>query len=633
MFDVSVNSLLLSCMKNCLLVFSVLCMSVLHAQLAPTFDDIQIPMSDGKFLSADVYVPSGCSGNCEAILIQTPYNKDVFETSGLPLGIGKNLNSQPFVWVIVDWRGFYASASAAVASPDRGKDGYDVCDWIVAQSWHGSKIGTWGASALGGIQYQLINKKHPNHACAVPLVADGQTAYDGYFTGGVLEQARLEQLDALGYGLSTTIYANPYYNTTWSVAESQSDYSDDISIPTLQIGGWYDHNIDRMMRFYKRSRTVAAANVRDKQWLLVGPWVHGGTGLAFVGSPTQGQLSYPNAAFKNNTMAMDFFNFYLRGQANNWESTPKITYYETGNDKWSTSNSDDIASMKQTKLYLSSNKILKMGVGTGTSSFISDPSKPVPTIGGATLSPNLDQGPYDQSSLDSRSDVVTFVTDALVNDLSISGKMNLKLNLTSTQPDCDIAVRVVDTYPDGRDMLITDGIKRMRFRNGYTKADEVFMTAGVSYPVTVELPFTNYTWKSGHKVKIYISATHSTRFAVNLQDGGVMYKSGATPKIATITIQHDANNPSSITLPGESTLGLTDDVSNATVEVYPNPSKTGRFYLRNEHLKIVNISTVDGKQVAYKTDSEAVELLHAEAGVYIIQFENGSVSKVRVDGE
>lgn len=183
----------------------------LFAQMTPTSVE-SIPMRDGKFLAADVYIPSSCT-SCPTILIQTPYNKNLFRM-GLPLGFGQDLESSSYAWVIVDWRGFYASASAAVPSPKRGEDGYDVIDWIVAQPWSNGKVGTWGPSALGVVQYQTAKENHPGHICAVPLVAHPQTHYGSYFYGGVLEKSRLATLDLLGYGLSPFVLGNPYYNFT-----------------------------------------------------------------------------------------------------------------------------------------------------------------------------------------------------------------------------------------------------------------------------------------------------------------------------------------------------------------------------------------------------------------------------------
>ncbi|MBK6932973.1 MAG: CocE/NonD family hydrolase [Saprospirales bacterium] len=143
-------------------VFFALGFSVaLHAQLTPTYT-VNIPARDGKTLAADVYVPSGCM-SCPTILIQTPYNKNLFRL-GLPLGTQQNLHASPYNWVVVDWRGFYGSAAAAVAQPNRGLDGYDVIDWIADQPWSNKKVGTWGPSALGGIQYQTA-KEHVRPQC------------------------------------------------------------------------------------------------------------------------------------------------------------------------------------------------------------------------------------------------------------------------------------------------------------------------------------------------------------------------------------------------------------------------------------------------------------------------------------
>lgn len=593
------------------------------AQLTPTYDDIMIPMSDGESLEADVYIPSGCT-SCEAILVQTPYNKDNFEV-GLPLGIGTNLDAQPYIWVVVDWRGFYGSNGADVSDVDRGQDGYDVCDWIVAQSWHGSRIGSWGPSALGNIQWQLIGKHHPNHTCAVPIVSDPQFAYNSYFYGGVLEEARLEQLDALGYGLSPIVMANTYYSNVWQFAEASTYFPDQIEIPTLQIGGWYDHNIDEMMTFYKQSRNEALLSVRDEQWLLVGPWVHGGTGIAFVGSSVQGELTYPNAALVNNDMARDFFDYYLLDAVNGWNTTAPITYYELGNNVWHTSTADDIAVANTDELFLNPGNHLSSQAGVFSSTFTSDPANPTPTIGGATLHPTLDQGPYDQSSLDTRSDLLTFETDALPQDISATGKISLTLYVSATQPDCDIAVRLVDQYPDGRDMLITDGIKRMRFRNGYTAAAEAFMTPGQVYQVTVDLPFTNYTWLTGHRIKVYISGNNAIRWDVNMQDGGTMYTS-TTPVLSDITIHHDATYPSRITIPGNNpVLAVTKNPLPTAVEIYPNPAQEQLTLQTEGSFENYLIQDMSGRTVVTgKLSGTTISLTALQSGMYLLKMNDAA---------
>jgi len=587
----------------------------LFSQMTPTYS-VNIPMRDGKNLSADVYVPLGTS-NFSTILIQTPYNKLNFR-NGLPLGYKQNLSLSPFAWVVVDWRGFYGSSSAIVNQPNRGQDGFDVIDWIIAQPWSNGKVGTWGPSALGGVQYSTMKEQHPNHICAVPLVSQPQTAYDSYFYGGVLEKSRLAQLDALGYDLSANVLANSYYSNSWQYVENSTWYPQSIQIPTLQIGGWYDHTISDMLEWYKASRTLSEVSVRNKQWLLVGPWVHGGTGAAYVGSSNQGELSYPDAAFKCDSMAIDFFSFYLLNKANSWEATSSITYYELGKNKWNYSFSNSIETLETKALKLTENHQIVNANGVGSSSFLSDPKDPSPTIGGATLSIGLSQGPYNQSVLDTRDDVISFSTNELSDEISISGKIKLDAFISCSQLDADLAVRLVDVYPDGRSMLVNDGIKRLRFRNGYTKADESFMSAGNIYEVVVELPFVNYTWQKGHKLKIYISGNNSTRWDINLQNGGTMYSAGDT-NIATIQVFHNEQYPSRLILPCEKlTLDIQNIPSDFEIAIYPNPVSS---FLNLKSSKVITdyiVRDVFGRQVLKGEYDSKIEVDCLNEGVYFI---------------
>ena len=617
-------------MKQRILLLILLSISAVYAQpISPTFDDIYIPVRDGAELEADIYIPAGVD-SAEVILIQTPYNKDFYEFS-LPMGVGTNVDDQPFIWVIVDWRGFYGSMPAADPDADRGEDGFDICEWIVDQEWHKSRIGTWGPSALGAVQYQTARENHPNHTCAVPLVAHGHQSYDTYFTGGVLEEARLEQMDALGYGLSPIVMANPYDNFIWAAAEASSWYPGILQIPTLQIGGWYDHNIDKMMDFYEDSRTIADPAVIDQQWLLVGPWVHGGTGEAYVGSSVQGELMYPNAEFKSDTMAWEFFQYHLLDEDNGWEETPMITYYEMGgNDTWHYSDEKDIHAPAADQIYLAQDGQLGASIGAGFTAFIADPENPSPTIGGATLSDELEQGPMDQSSLDTRNDVVPFATDPLTTPASITGRVRVHLFVEANQPDCDIAIRLVDQYPDGRNMLITDGIQRMRFRSGaYTATDEELMEPGTVYEVDVMLPFTNYTWLPGHQIKIYVSGNNAVRYHVNLQDGGEMYVDGEG-NTAEIKIHHSEAYQSYVSLPGENTF-LSDEQNlqlPSALTVYPNPAKETLFVGGNlaegTAYKIYDLTgkiMLEGR--VYSNQPISVKAL--KKGVYMLQVqqENG----------
>lgn len=597
------------------LILICLVSNLAFGQLIETFDNVQIPMRDGEFLEADVYLPSG-PGPFEVILIQTPYNKEAI--NNLPMGLGANIDAQPYAWVIADWRGFYGSNGAAPGGT-RGEDGYDICEWIVQQSWHADRIGTWGPSALGKVQYETAFEQHPNHTCAVPLVAHPQFAYDDYFYGGVLEESRLQQLDALGYGLSPIILGNVYYSPIWQIAENTSWTPELINIPTLNIGGWYDHNINKMLEWYEAVRSSAAVSVQDEQWLLIGPWVHGGTGTAYVGSSNQGELTYPNAAGVCDDMALDFFAYYLLDSVNNWQNTAPITYYEIGSNQWNSTTAAAFGATSSNILYLDQSATLRSDFGANQTSFTCDPNNPSPTLGGPTLYLGLAQGPYDQSSLLSRSDVISFATPVLSQDVHVTGNITVQVYFESDQPDGDIAIRLVDEYPDGRNMLITDGIRRMRFRNGYTQNDEEFVSSGTVYNMEITLPFTDYTWLSGHKTKILVSGNSDNRWDVNLQNGGTMYQAG-TANVANITIHHNATYPSNITLPGNNNYLGSKELTSA-IQLFPNPAEDWVMINNDLPITFVRITDISGK-VMLELDDDNIKKINLNAlssGTYLLE--------------
>ena len=171
---------------------------------------VMFPTSQGDSLEVDVYLPNSTS-SFPVILIQTPYGKNRFRL-GLPLGIQRNLSSSNYAVVIMDWRGRFSNLSKAIPGLGTGQDGYDLVEWIASQSWSTGKIGTWGPSALGSVQFETAKKQPPHLTCAVPLVAAPHFMYEHYYTGGAARTELIDQLDILGFGITSTISNNPYYN-------------------------------------------------------------------------------------------------------------------------------------------------------------------------------------------------------------------------------------------------------------------------------------------------------------------------------------------------------------------------------------------------------------------------------------
>jgi hypothetical protein len=225
-----------------------------------------------------------------------------------------------------------------------------------------------------------------------------------------------------------------------------------------------------------------------------------------------------------------------------------------------------------------------------------------------------------------------FSTAVLPADISISGRVRVQLYVQVDRPDADIVVRLVDQYPDGRNMLINDGTRRLRFRNGYTKADETFMSLGQVYPVEVELPFVNYTWTAGHRLKIYLSGNSSTRWDVNLQNGGTMYAAGDT-NVAQIQIHHSAQYPAKILLPGNNQLSATGDVAAADqLQMYPNPAGSTVWVKSPLQLERYVILDLTGKTIGQGAlTSERIDISGLVSGVYFIRcYGDGFVATRRV---
>ena len=56
--------------------------------------------------------------------------------------------------------------------------------------------------------------------------------------------------------------------------------------------------------------------------------------------------------------------------------------------------------------------------------------------------------------------ILIFTTEPFAEDTEITGNVIANIYFTSSVEDTDIAVRLTDVYPDGKSLLILDGIAR-----------------------------------------------------------------------------------------------------------------------------------------------------------------------------
>jgi putative CocE/NonD family hydrolase len=396
-----------------------------------------------------------------------------------------------------------------------------------------------------------------------------------------------------------------------------------------------------MMDFYNQLITRSATSVRAKHKILMGPWVHGGHSTAKVGTIAQGQLNYANAQNKNDSMALQYFDFYLRGVNNNWNSVPALTLYQMGENRWLNAASWPLNGVKSYRFYFNKNGLMNQNFPVSSSdsiSYIYNPNDPSPTIGGCTLRSDLLQGPYDQiNAVESRNDALVFSSAMLTKDMILNGRIKVVLKVSSSQLDTDFDVRVTDVYPDGKSFLLNDAVMRMRFRDGFTQAQVAMMVPGKVYDCVIELPTTCITFLSGHKIRVIISSSNYPKYNRNMNNGQLMYPGNSVdsllnPLSAVNTIYCNSLNASYVELPLLNFSSYISELSDKHqgLTLFPNPvgnklkitlleamSNDTKLYLFNQLGQEV-------MQILPPSNEFEIDLSTLKCGIYTLgYFENG----------
>ncbi len=559
------------------LIITLICLT--QPSLSELFE-IEIPTrveeADKKFLNADLHSEDTTKAK-PVILIQTPYSKNIIRPwfnnpdffKNLQLPIDYNF----YHYVVMDWRGFFTNKDKNITNYDRGLDGYDAVEWIAEQKWCNGKAATWGASALGLIQFQTARHQPPHLVCINPLVKGYRNTHYQYYYGGVLREEHLSDLITLGFGAGQVINY-PDYGAFWQLIEEKTDYAPDIKVPALMISGWYDLAPKDVIKDFYNLVKKGDESVRDQHKCIMGPWLHSG-----VGQTEQGVLSFPDAKNAAREAAKFFFDYYLLGAKNGYPLRPQFSYFQMGENKWRETKDWLNISADEKVLYLHPEGKLKfepvppvnMIIPPDTINY--EPRDPSPTIGGCRLSQLHDSvGPRNMSYVESRHDVVTYQTEKLEEELILSGRMKVILNIASNRTDTDFSVRLCEVYPDGRTILIRQGIRRARYRNALSEQN--LLEPGEIYELTVEFDDLAKTFPKGHQLKIILSCSNYPMFAENPNSGGTQYQAGDTLTAENL-IYHDEVLQSRIIIPTTQTTSVERYAGAETgnVKIYPNPAE------------------------------------------------------------
>jgi hypothetical protein len=128
--------------------------------------DVAVPMRDGVVLRADVYRPAG-DGKYPVLVFRTPYGKHSAAESD---GVHHKAVARGYAVMLQDVRGRYASEGIFDPYRQEGRDGYDTIEWAATQTWSDGRVGTYGLSYPGAVQWLAAMEKPPHLAAMAPAM-------------------------------------------------------------------------------------------------------------------------------------------------------------------------------------------------------------------------------------------------------------------------------------------------------------------------------------------------------------------------------------------------------------------------------------------------------------------------------
>jgi uncharacterized protein len=519
-----------------------LCITALAAQA----DRIMLPMKDGTTLATDIYIPEGTE-SYPTLFARTPYNIDVM----IPLS--ENFVKQGYAVVMQDTRGIHNSKGIYMAFEHDGwgenKDGLETLRWIREQPWSNGEVATWGGSALGITQIMLAGAGDPI-TCQFILVASSNSYGQLSYQGGVLRKSLVEGWLTMQKAPQAieTMKAHPTYDAYWKLQNVEA-IAPTINAPAVHLGGWFDIFAQGTINNFTSRQYNGGPKSKGLQKLILGPWPHGV-------KQKVGELNFPdNFNFDINAYQDRYYDYWMMGKQNGIMDEPAVQYYTMGDcddpkapgNEWRTADNWPPFPTIETAYYLSKNQRLNTRPPKGRAhahTYTYDPNNPVGTHGGANLL--LPAGPFDQREQDQRDDVITFMTQALDHPTEVTGAIKLKLFVSSSAVDTDFTAKLLDIYPDGRQMLITDNIQRVKFRNGFEQADP--LSPGTIGELEIDLASTSLIYNKGHRIAVQISSSNFPRFEINPNTGDDR-PGGVESVVAENTIHFGTKYPSALILP------------------------------------------------------------------------------------
>jgi uncharacterized protein len=569
---------------------------------------IMVPMRDGVRLATDVFRPRQ-EGRWPVLLTRVPYNKDVRNVENQDEYVFIELDIQikraveaGYAVVAQDTRGCYASEGTFIPFLNEAKDGADTITWCANQPWSTGLVGMFGVSYQGETQWQAAITQHPALRAIAPCQAPESMPlpYQGgafslslilgwtltndligsmqqYKDQGTLTQEVIQAffhkinsipetykhipLNEVPLTPEKAAYyldwlKHPPYDSYWQQLASEHFY-EQVSVPALIIAGWHDHMLAHSMAQYQGMKQMGGSTqARKETRLLIGPWSHGD----FKGSfPELDHGPMASAkAIDLTGIQLAWFDHWLKGVENGVEQEKSVRMFVMGSDTWRDEETWPLSDAHYRRFYLHSGGKANSTDGDGwlsgekpaeelVDSYHYDPNDPVPSLGGKVFSMG-DELPFDQRSVEERTDVLCYTTKPLEQAIEVSGPIELLLSASSSALDTDFTGKLVDVYPDGRAIRLTGGILRARYHESL--ASPVLLEPERIYEMHIDLGTTSNVFLPGHRIRLEVSSSDFPAFDRNTNTGcNLIDERRENFLVAFNRIYHDASHPSYLLLP------------------------------------------------------------------------------------
>lgn len=555
-----------------------------------------VAMRDGVRLSVDLYRPQ-TDERRPALVSLIPYSNNSAGWTKRARWFAK----RGYVVALVDVRGRYDSEGTwDPFNPLHKTDGYDVIEWTAKQPWCTGKVGMFGLSYMGWTQWWTATQGPPSLKAIVPEVAPPDQLYNGPYQNGILVGWAMDWAAAMAGRTGQVIGDSEYggfaagrtrdfmqlpYATlcerrgavdalwfrTWieeplatskywqGIAYQTPESYGRVTVPSLNITGWFDANYPGSPRNYLGVKQHGATSAARSPRLVIGPWVHIYNRPVKVDDVDYG----PQAVLDMDGYICRFFDHELLGVDNGIDRDPPVHLFVMGRNAWRAEQDWPVPGTKWTEFYLHSDGRANSLNGDGrldttppttaepADGYQYDPANPTPSalVGGHI------NGAADTRAVAARDDVLVYTTPELTEDVEIVGPIEAKLFAATCRRDTDWMVRLIDVRPDGRAGLLCDGVLRARHRD---PEDHGAFNAARLSEIEPEKPYeytisfwrgTGNLFKKGHCIRVEISSAYFPYYLPNPNTGADNIGLETKKVVAYQHVFHDAEHPSHIILP------------------------------------------------------------------------------------